>query len=290
MIDVHYTILDFQSHRKNHDLSTSTLELFKQIIKDYYKKNRRSFPWRDHIDPYHVVVSEIMLQQTQTKRVLQKFTPFIERFPSFQALASAPLHDVLAEWSGLGYNRRGIALHEIAKKITFEFDGKLPLLPAILKTFPGIGSATSCSIVAFAYNLPTVFIETNIRSVFIHFFFPESSSIDDTSILELVGKTLEQENPREWYYALMDYGVLLKMLYANPSRKSKHYTKQSPFEGSNRQIRSTLLKILLHEGTTSSKKIADMTHIKLDLVEKNLQSLEKEGFITHNNDCYSIKK
>jgi A/G-specific adenine glycosylase len=152
-------------------ISTENLNIFKQTIWDYYQKNGRQFPWRHEQDPYQIVVSEIMLQQTQTHRVVQKFQEFTIKFPSFAALAQAPIRDVLIAWQGLGYNRRALALHAIAQLVVKEFSGTLPTSATMLETFPHIGPNTAGSICAFAFNQPTVFVETNIRAVFIHFFF-----------------------------------------------------------------------------------------------------------------------
>ena len=144
---------------------------FISTINEYYAQHKRHFAWRDNPDPYQVFVSEVMLQQTQTQRVIEKFAEFIERFPSFQVLADAPLVAVLATWQGLGYNRRGRFLHQAAQKIVTDHGGILPDNTVLLEELPGIGPATAASLAAFAYNRPTVFIETNIRAVYIHFFF-----------------------------------------------------------------------------------------------------------------------
>jgi A/G-specific adenine glycosylase len=189
-----------------------------------------------------------MLQQTQTARVETKYEQFIAAFPTFECLAHASLRDVLSAWQGLGYYRRARYLHQIAQKVVSEHGGMLPDDPKILQTFPGLGAATAASICAFAFNKPTVFIETNIRTVFIHSFFQHKSSVSDKELMPFIAESLDHDNPREWYYALMDYGVLLKSQHINPSRKSAHYTKQSKFEGSDRQIRAAILKMITNTG------------------------------------------
>lgn len=217
---------------------------FQKIIWQHYAAHGRLFDWRGVDDPYKVFISEVMLQQTQTARVAVKYPEFINRFPDFAALAQAPLKEVLLAWQGMGYNRRGMYLHRAAQIIMTNHQGILPNDPIILDSLPGIGAATAASICAFAFNRPTVFIETNIRAVFIHFFFHGREKVDDKEIMPLVQASVDKDNSREWYYALMDYGVMLKKSLMNPSRKSKHYTKQSKFEGSDRQIRGMILKIL----------------------------------------------
>ncbi len=260
---------------------------FQKLIWDYYRANRRDFPWRNTSDPYKIVVSEIMLQQTQTYRVEPKYQAFIAALPSFQALASAPLQKVLSLWQGLGYNRRGLALKKIAEKVMAEYDGKLPNDPTILETFPGIGPATARSICAFAFNRADTFIETNIRAVYIHHFFTDTTKVRDKELLPLIEKTLDQENPREWYWALMDYGVMLKKLHPNPSRRSTHHAKQSKFSGSNRELRGQVLKALTEKATAKAalyKKIK-REQTAIDLV---LEALSKEGLITKIGQHYTI--
>jgi A/G-specific adenine glycosylase len=203
-------------------------------------------PWRDTRNPYHILVSEIMLQQTQVSRVLGAYSRFIRMFPDIQTLARAPLADILRAWQGLGYNRRALLLKRLAIRVVADYEGRIPREREILRTLPGIGEATSGAVCAFAFNQPAVFIETNIRSVFIHYFFRGKKKVDDTRLLSLIGKTLDLKNPREWYYALMDHGSFLKSKFPNPSRESRHYAKQGKFEGSVRQVRGNILKALLN--------------------------------------------
>ena len=158
---------------------------FEKTVWNYYAKHRRSFPWREDITPYRIVVSEIMLQQTQVSRVVPKFQSFMRKFPDFETLAATPLREVLAEWQGLGYNRRGLQLKKLAEMVIAT--GDLPRTKEALIELPGIGPNTAGSILAFAYNIPQAFIETNIRSVFIYFFFKNSRrKVDDKEILKLV--------------------------------------------------------------------------------------------------------
>lgn len=219
-------------------------ELFVKIIKDYYAKHKRHFSWRETENPYYIFVSEVMLQQTQTARVIDKYAHFIRKFPDFKTLAEAPLVEVLAEWQGLGYNRRGKYLKQSAQLVTDHYMGKVPDDPEVLIDFPGIGPNTAASIITFSYNKPIPFIETNVRSVYLHFFFQDQTGIHDKELFPFIESTLDQKNPRDWYYALMDYGVMLKKQHVNPSRKSKHHAKQSKFEGSDRQIRGAIVKTL----------------------------------------------
>lgn len=229
-----------------------------------------------------------MLQQTQVQRVIGKYEQFTKKFPDFSSLARAPLRMVLKEWQGLGYNRRALALKQIAQRVTEEFHGNLPSSVEILTTFPGIGRATASAISTFAFHTPTVFIETNIRRVFIHCFFHDKTHIKDAEILPLVEKTLDSSNPREWYYALMDYGVMLKQKFENPNRKSAHYQKQAPFQGSNRQVRGMILKALTSEAYVSERKIAQKLQINPERLKNNLIQLEKEGFIKKQGRQFTL--
>lgn len=244
-------------------LTPLEIQAFQKKIYTFYKKNKREFAWRDIRNPYFIFLSEIMLQQTQTNRVTEKYVEFIEHFPTIQDLAQADFSRILLHWKGLGYNRRAKFLHNAAQIICKDYSGKIPKDPEILITLPGIGAYTSNSIPAFAYNKPTIFIETNIRSVFIHEFFHDKLDIVDKQIFPLIEQTLDKKNPKDWYYALMDYGQWIKKEFKNPNRKSKHYTKQSTFIGSDRQIRGNILEVLLQE-----KKI-DFTHLHT-IVNKNL--------------------
>lgn len=269
-------------------LTAAAVQKFQEMIYQHYREHGRKFPWRMTQNPYHILVSEIMLQQTQVQRIMGKYEPFITLFPDFSSLARAPLRMVFREWQGLGYNRRAIALKQIAQRVTEEFRGSLPSSVETLITFPGIGRATASSISTFAFHKPTVFIETNIRRVFIHNFFRGKTHIRDAEILPLVEKTLDASSPREWYYALMDYGVMLKQKYENPNRRSAHYQKQSPFQGSNRQVRGMILKALANESYISECEIAQKLQIDQEKLKNNLVQLEKEGFIKSKKKRFTL--
>lgn len=264
----------------------SSASAFQDMIKQYYHVHKRSLPWRENITPYHVTVSEIMLQQTQVSRVLQKYPEFIERFPSFAALAQADLKNILHTWQGMGYNRRALYLRSIAQNIIHQYNGILPKDPTILDTFPGIGKATACAIVTYTYNIPTVFIETNIRRVFLHHFFSHKENVRDSDIYPLVEKTLDTKNPRDWYYALMDYSTFLAKTQENANKKSKHYQKQSKFEGSTRQIRSAVLKLLLQHQLLSKDELRE--HISDERLDSVLESLIKDTLLKQQDSTYFL--
>src|ERR1700690_4312355 len=218
-------------------LTPSAIFSFRKKIYGYYDQHGRDLPWRKTLNPYRVLVSEIMLQQTQVERVLEKYKEFLDAFPDFEALAHAPLPILLGIWQGMGYNRRALALKALAQKVVAEHRGKLPREPEKLIALPSIGPYTAGAIAAFAFNKSVVFMDTNIRRVYIHEFFHDRDDIHDDEILPLLEQTGDAGNPRKWYNALMDFGAMLKKENTHPNRKSAHYTKQSPFENSNRQVR-----------------------------------------------------
>ncbi len=269
-------------------LSRTEIAGFRRNITEFYRDNKREFPWRDDITPYRIVVSEIMLQQTGVQRVVGKFTPFVERFPDFSSLAAAPLSDVIDAWQGLGYNRRALSLKKIAGTVVDEYAGALPRGRELLRAMPGIGDATAGSIMAFAFNLPVVFIETNIRRVFIHHFFPGKDKVMDNEIVPLVEATLDRSHARDWYYALMDYGTYLAGIAANPNRKSAHYSRQSRFEGSDRQIRGMVLRLLMGSSGRSADDIARATGCAPGRLKPILDVLVKDGLIACDPELYRI--
>jgi A/G-specific adenine glycosylase len=273
---------------KEEGTSTKAIGIFRRIILDHHKRHRRSLPWRKTRNPYRIVVSEIMLQQTQVERVMDKYSLLIKTFPDFSSLATVPLPEILAVWQGLGYNRRAIALKRIAQTVMTDFHGKLPSSKEELLRLPGIGDYTASAILAFAFDQPTVFIETNIRRVFIHFFFGDRASVSDADILPLVSETLPRNDPREWYYALMDYGSMLGKKMANPNRRSAHYSRQSRFQGSDRQVRGMILKTMLEKKELSKKELIAKLGLDPKRVEDNLASLVKEGFLKKQGRRFSI--
>lgn len=251
---------------------------FKQLILDYYSNNKRIFPWRQTSDPYKILVSEIMLQQTQTDRVVPKFNAFISEFPYFNSLAQAPLSKVLKLWSGLGYNRRALYLHKTAQRVRDTCNGRLPEEEKDLFSLPGIGKYTAGAIRAFAYNKRALFIETNIRRVYLHFFFPTQDKVPDAVLIPIIEQTLPDKDYRNWYYALMDYGVYLAKTFENPNKRSKHYTKQSKFEGSKRQLRGKILRLYLADGAINEDHMM-LADYQKDVVKATIEDMKKEGLV-----------
>ncbi len=217
---------------------------FQDIVWQKGNELYRSMPWRDDTQPYYVLVSELMLQQTQVERVIPKFEAFIARFPNVEALARADLSDVLVLWSGLGYNRRARFLHEAAKMVVREYGGIFPSTHSDLIRLPGVGVNTAGALLAYGFNQPIVFIETNIRTVYFYHLFQDQEMISDKELQEVVAQTVDAEHPREWYWALMDYGSYLKRNGVRLNSKSAHYKRQSPLKGSVREVRGEILRRL----------------------------------------------
>ena len=270
-------------------ITKSQINSFQIKIRDYFSHSGRQFPWRETTDAYAVLVSEVMLQQTQVTRVLTKYKEFLNKFPDVNTLATASLAQVFEVWSGLGYNRRAKYLRESAEMINKNFAGKMPQTIAELITLPGISHATAAAICVYAFNQPAVFIETNIRTVFLHEFFKDKQGISDKEIMPLVATTLDQSNPRQWYWALMDYGTYLKKTFGNPNIRSKQYVKQSKFNGSNRQIRGLILKVLLEKCALTREQLAQLLERNIEQINANLQQMEKEGLISQISDRFVIK-
>ncbi len=286
-----------------------TIAKFKKTIWAHYAAHGRKMPWRETRDPYRVLVSEIMLQQTQVDRVRGFYENFIKRFPTFAALADAPTAEVLKAWQGLGYNRRALALQRLAQAVASDYGGKLPKDRDTLESLPGIGPGTSGSLMAFAFNEPVAFIETNIRRVFIHFFFePAAGStprsrfgevgsvsqlVDDDEILPLVEKAVDLDRPREWYWALMDYGTVLAVelraqKIANPNVRSRHYAKQSKFVGSDREIRGKLLRLLLDRKKINSAELENLFPASRERILRIADAMAEEGFIAKRNSYFEM--
>lgn len=269
-------------------LVPSEVRAFRKKIYTYYRKYGRDLPWRKTLNPYHILVSEIMLQQTQVERVLEKYDEFIKAFPDFPSLARASLRKLITVWQGMGYNRRALALRSLAQTLMNEHHGKLPSDPEDLIALPGIGRYTAGAVAAFAFNQPVLFIDTNIRRVFIHTFLHDQENIKDEDILPLIQQTIDASDPRTWYNALMDYGAMLKREQINPNRRSAHYQRQSPFENSNRQIRGRILKVLVEESPLTRSQIMKKSGMDPERVKLNLVELSNEGFIKKQGKFFSL--
>ena len=270
------------------NLTVGRVKKFQTQIYQHYRAHKRAMPWRQTHNPYHILVSEIMLQQTPVERVLGKYGEFLARFPDFDSLAEATWPEVLAVWQGLGYNRRALALKRLAQAVVEDWGGALPRNAEDLRSLPGIGPATAGALLAFAFQQPMAFIETNIRRVFLHFFFAGQEGVTDREILPLVAETLDRERVRDWYYALMDYGAELKRSFLNPNRRSAHYARQSSFSGSNREVRSLILKTLIEKPSLPYKELARAVGLSPTRTRAALEQLLAEGFVVREGDSLRL--
>ena len=274
-------------------LTNKEVKVFQRKI---YSQKYRPMAWRETDDPYLILVSEFMLQQTQVQRVKKYFPVFVQSFPTIFTLAQSSLQQVLNVWSGLGYNNRALRLKKTAEKVCESYDGFVPSSLYELVKLPGIGPATAGAIISFAFNLPSVFIETNIRRVYIDHFFQNKIGVSDADLFPLIEKTLDKNNPRKWYYALMDTGSAIKNNKSpNPNRRSAQYTNQSPFQGSMRQLRGQIIKILIDKGpiekSVLQSSISTMSDksIKKDKFDNAISLLIAEGFLTQKKFLISFK-
>ena len=313
---------------------------FRQLMRAEGTARYRDLMWRRTRDPYIIWLSEVMLQQTQVPRVEVHLPRWLERFPSLAALSEAPVADVLAQWQGMGYNRRALALHEAARQVMERFDGVFPSATADLISLPGIGPATAQGIRAFAFDLPGVYLETNVRTVFLHHFFPDVPGVPDRELVPLIEATCPaapagedggasapdsagaplvpgaahdvapfatpldaDDTPRNWYYALLDYGAYLKKTVPNPSRRSAGHVRQSRFEGSRRQKRAEVVRMLLAArdaepaglsfdevlaGLDAFEHQAGREPVERSLVEELLGALTREGFCAERDGRWLI--
>ena len=254
-------------------------EFRKTVWKHYKAHGRHDLPWRKTHDPYRILVSDVMLQQTQVERVTAFYREWLVRFPNVHALAKAPLSEVLTAWQGLGYNRRAKMLHDAAKVVSKEYNGKFPETPEALEALPGIGPYTARAVAAFAHNQDVVFVETNLRTAVLHHFFPRKKKVADAEIIRVLADAYPKGRAREWYAALMDYGAHLKRSGVRLNAKAKSYAKQTRFAGSAREARGAILKCLVRGPKAARFLVGILGDDREIQVKSQLASLTKEGLI-----------
>jgi A/G-specific adenine glycosylase len=265
-----------------------TEQKFQRVILDFYALHGRTFPWRTTKDSYAIFVSEVMLQQTQTERVVPKYEQFLTLFPSWSSLSKATLAEVLKAWEGLGYYRRARHLHRAAGVVVESHAGETPETIEDLKSLPGVGNYTAAAISAFAYGKCAPMIETNIRAVYLHSFFAGREGVPDSELLPIIERTCFREDPRSWYYGLMDLGVVLKQHVRGINSQSAHYKKQSTFEGSIRQVRAAVLKLLVNSQGARLATLKKQLPREADKIERVLSQLFSEGFIVRERNVYRV--
>ena len=259
---------------------------FRELVWQKGRTLYRDMPWREDPSSYRVWVSELMLQQTQVSRVIPKFEAFMKRFPTIRELSESSLADVLIAWSGLGYNRRAKFLWEAAIEVSLKYDGELPPEYAQLVSLPGIGPNTAGAILNYAYEVPTAFVETNIRTVYFHHFFGDRTDITDKELRQVVEQTMDQEHPREFFWALMDYGAHLKATAGGRLSQSMHYKKQSPLAGSLREMRGKIIRELT--GSSLETEVLKRAVVADERFARALKSLEAEGMLEYSDERWRL--
>jgi A/G-specific adenine glycosylase len=283
-------------------LSPTQIKHFQKKILTWYEEHQRDLPWRKTRDPYHILVSEIMLQQTQVTRVIPKFEAWLSMLPTVKELAVAPTVTVLTLWSGLGYNRRALNLKKTAQIISEKYDGRFPQNEKALMALPGIGIYTARAVLCFAFDQQVAVVDTNVKKVILTQLFrsfPEeirlgdgSSTqndlkIDEKMIMTIAEQILPHGKAYEWNQALMDYSsTVLK-------KEKIHIPKQSKFIGSRRYYRGRVLKVLLEKKSVPIEELGSLikngfaAHDQ-EWLEKLLGELINEGFIVNEKNSIRL--
>lgn len=281
-------LTSIQNEHTLQGLTPVVISHFQVAILEYYQENARVFPWRETPEPYAVMVSEIMLQQTQADRVVPKFLAFLELFPTPLVLSNASTPDLLGLWQGLGYNRRALNLRRTAEVLVKEYNGKIPSDLQQLLALPGIGPYTAGAIRAFAFDLPSSVIDTNIRRVYLHVFFPDRERVTDKELVPYIDATLYKPSSRYWYSALMDIGHLLPKHVGNANTRSRHYARQGPLVGSNREVRGMLITLLTSIKTINCTLLSKTLDLPTERINPAVAQLLAEGFLEQQGDVLHL--
>lgn len=263
-------------HRRPHlSLDQASIVRFRRTILRFYRLHGRSLPWRTTTDSYAVAVSEIMLQQTQVSWVVPKYLAWLRRWPDWQSLATAKRAEVLQQWSGLGYNRRALSLHNLAEHVVDRCDGFFPDTPDQLRQLPGIGPYLSRSILIFSRNAPLAAVDTNIRRVLIHAFaLPQL--IPAQKLQEIAERVLPRGRSREWHNALMDYGTLSATARATGVTP---IGRQSVFAGSRRALRGAIIRALSNVTARSVRVLARLPEADGHDLHAVIADLIRDGMV-----------
>lgn len=269
------------------NITPPSVKAFQKHVMEWWSKNARDLPWREDPSPYHVLVSEVMLQQTQVSRVVPKYLEFLTDFPTLEALASADTKRLLQVWSGLGYNRRALWLRECAQQIVEK--GEFPSRIDELRPLKGIGPYTSRSILIFAFNEDVAAVDTNIRRVLIASGFADEG-MTDKELQEVADALLPRGESRNWHNALMDYG---SAVFTSSSTGISPRSQQSCFSGSTREARGAILRILMNSTPLGLEELAsklDLTGDQAACLESIIDGLVSDGFVEVTETMrYSIR-
>jgi A/G-specific adenine glycosylase len=265
------------------DLSADSIGQFQEQILAWYDTFKRDLPWRGDPDPYHILVSEVMLQQTGIKRVLPLYTRFLERFPTLEVLATAPISEVLRQWQGLGYNRRALNLKRAAEACQHLYSCRLPSTVEELEMLPGIGKYTARAVASFAFGVQVSVVDTNVRRVLTDF---AGRELSERETWELADRVLPPGLAAEWNGALMDYGALV--IKANPRRKGN---TSEPFASTNRFWRGRIIDALRAHRTLTLPVLVDgLPYPNRDeqRIGGLVRVLHEEGLLKYDSETDSV--
>jgi A/G-specific adenine glycosylase len=270
-----------------HLSAPATVAGLQSRILGWYAANGRDLPWRRTTDPYAILVSEIMLQQTQVPRVVPKFTGFLAVYPRLEDLAKAPLDDVLRLWKGLGYNNRARRLRDCAATAVAAADSgpaRLPRTRDGLRALPGIGPYTARAVLAFAHNDDVAAVDANVRRVLTHE-LNLPADLGDRELQRVADDVLPRGRSRDWHNALMDYGALVLTARATGIAPR---TRQGAFEGSRRWYRSRLLQALLDDGPQHHDRLAALLDVTPAGAAELADLLSRDGLVRRDGDCVRV--
>ncbi|OGG11577.1 hypothetical protein A2Z00_05085 [Candidatus Gottesmanbacteria bacterium RBG_13_45_10] len=270
-------------------LTKQNIQRFQSTIFRWWETNKRDLPWRHTHDPYNILVSEVMLQQTQVPRVIAKYREFIERYPTVNSLALASPGSVLRAWKGMGYNRRALYLQKAARAIVERYKGIFPRNEQELRELPGLGTYTARAILVFAFKQNVSMVDTNIRQIITHYFFNDSPQKE-----KVIQITADQLLPKgkswEWHQALMDYGAL-KFHEVKMKRPEQSRGTTIPFKNSNRLFRGRIVDRLREEDIKERKLIDEFASLyKKDdqFIRHIIEGLMKDGLISRRKGFLSL--
>lgn len=264
---------------------------FRSYIFSWWKKNARDLPWRHTSDPYAILVSEVMLQQTQVSRVLEKYDVFLGKYPTVFSLADAPASEIIRDWKGLGYNRRALYLHRSARIVVEKYKGIFPKSETELLSIPGIGKYTARAILVFAFRHTVAMVDTNIRKIITHFFYDDRTQ-PESVIWETANRLVPKGKSWEWHQALMDYGALelAKQTGKNPARSIRR-KKTVPFNQTNRFLRGRILDALRVSPRNDSGLVSEMVRTckrPESVVRDAVEQLIREGLCERTGAVLSL--
>ena len=273
----------------------SRRRLGREALREWYAPRRRAYPWRGSHDPYAVLVSEVMLQQTQAGRVVPAFRSFLRRFPTVRTLAAAARRDVVLEWGRLGYNRRAVRLSEAARAIVRDHGGRIPRDPATLRELPGVGPYTAAAVASLGFGEPVAAIDTNVRRVVARVHLGvDGHEAPARQVWALADAWLDRDDPITWNQALMDLGRVVcrptPLCDACPlarmcrfrlagSVAARGHPRQGPFEGSTRQVRGAVVRALRSHPALTRTRLADETGFAPERIEAAVGTLATDGLV-----------